>query len=87
MSVLFHATAIYVGFQTTIHISSIRQTAIIRAIEEREKMGTNDSALVLFEFVGHPEYVRPGVRMLFREGTSKGIGVVTKVFPLNKSGG
>nr|XP_036224780.1 GTP-binding protein 2 isoform X1 [Bactrocera oleae] len=87
VSVLFHATAIYVGFQTTIHIGSIRQTAIIRAIEEREKMGTNDSALVLFEFVGHPEYVRPGVRMLFREGTSKGIGVVTKVFPLNKSGG
>lgn len=50
-------------------------------------MGTNDSALVLFEFVGHPEYVRPGVRMLFREGTSKGIGIVTKVFPLNKSAG
>ncbi|XP_067619613.1 GTP-binding protein 2 [Eurosta solidaginis] len=87
VSVLFHATAIYVGFQTTIHIGSIRQTAVVRAIEECEKMGTNDSASVLFQFVGHPEYVRPGMRMLFREGANKGIGVVIKIFPLNKPAG
>lgn len=84
VSVLFHATAIYVGFQTTVHIGSIRQTAIIRGIMGGEKIGTNDNASVMFQFVGHPEYVRPGMRILFREGTSKGIGVVTQVFPLNK---
>ncbi|KAH8360191.1 hypothetical protein KR093_011282 [Drosophila rubida] len=86
VSVLFHATAIYVGFQTTVHIGSIRQTAVIRGIMGGEKLGTNDSASVMFEFVGHPEYVRPGMRILFREGmSSKGIGVVTQVFPVNKT--
>uniref|UniRef100_A0A1B0G7J8 Tr-type G domain-containing protein n=1 Tax=Glossina morsitans morsitans TaxID=37546 RepID=A0A1B0G7J8_GLOMM len=84
VSVLFHATAIYVGFQTTVHIGSIRQTAIIRGIMGGEKIGTNDSASVMFQFVGHPEYVRAGMRVLFREGSSKGIGVVTQVFPLNR---
>lgn len=81
---MFHATAIYVGFQTTVHIGSIRQTAIIRGIMGGEKIGTNDSASVMFQFVGHPEFVRPGMRVLFRDGTSKGIGIVTQVFPLNK---
>ncbi|XP_075159583.1 GTP-binding protein 2 [Haematobia irritans] len=85
VSVLFHATAICVGFQTTVHIGSIRQTAIIRGIMGGEKLETNDSASVMFQFVGHPEYVRPGMRVLFREGSNKGIGVVTQVFPLNKS--
>lgn len=84
VSVLFHATAIYVGFQTTVHIGSIRQTAIIRGIMGSGKIGTNDSASVMFQFVCHPEYVRPGMRILFREGTSKGIGHVTQVFPLNR---
>lgn len=84
VAVLFHATAIYVGFQTTVHIGSIRQTAIIRGIMGGGKIGTNDSASVMFEFVCHPEYVRPGMRVLFREGETKGIGHVTQVFPLNR---
>ncbi|EDW84636.1 uncharacterized protein Dwil_GK14220 [Drosophila willistoni] len=85
VSVLYHATSIFVGFQTTVHIGSIRQTAVIRGIMGGEKLGTNDCASVMFEFVCHPEYVRPGMRILFREGSSKGIGVVTQVFPINKT--
>ncbi|GAB0097647.1 GTP-binding protein 2 [Sergentomyia squamirostris] len=83
VSVLFHATSIYKGFQTTVHIGSIRQTAIIEGIMGDRKLRTNDSASVLFRFVRQPEYVREGMRILFREGSSKGIGVVTQVFPLN----
>lgn len=48
------------------------------------KIGTNDTASVLFRFMRHPEYVQPGMRILFREGSSKGIGSITQVFPLNK---
>lgn len=84
MSVLYHATAIYEGFQTTVHIGSIRQTAVIEGIMGATKIGTNDTASVLFRFMRHPEYVTPGMRILFREGSSKGIGKVTQVFPLNK---
>ncbi|XP_052861170.1 GTP-binding protein 2 isoform X2 [Anopheles cruzii] len=86
VSVLFHATRIFKGFQTTVHIGSIRQTAIIEGIMGAGEtgIGTNQTASVLFRFVRHPEYVRPGMRILFREGTSKGIGKVTQVFPLKK---
>lgn len=82
ISVLFHATAIYVGFQTTVHIENIRQTAIIMGIFGYSCIHTNDRASVLFKFKSHPEHVKVGHRLLFREGTSKGIGEVTQIFPL-----
>lgn len=85
VSVLFHATAIFKGFQTTVHIGSIRQTAVIEGIMGVCKIGTNDTASVLFRFVRHPEYVTPGQRILFRDGSNKGIGKVTQVFPLNRN--
>uniref|UniRef100_U5EV72 Putative translation elongation factor n=1 Tax=Corethrella appendiculata TaxID=1370023 RepID=U5EV72_9DIPT len=87
ISVVYHATAICKGFQSTVHIGSIRQTAIIECIMDSghpRGISTNESASVLFRFVRHPEYVRPGMRLLFREGVSKGIGKVTQVFPLNQ---
>lgn len=87
ISVLFHATAIYEGFQTTVHIGSIRQTAVIKGMMGCGKIGTNEQASVLFRFMCHPEYVMPGQRILFREGKNKGIGIVTQVFPINKQQG
>lgn len=45
-------------------------------------MQTNDTASVLFRFVSHPEYLHVGMRLLFREGRTKGIGKITQVFPL-----
>ncbi|KAE9531685.1 hypothetical protein AGLY_010891 [Aphis glycines] len=82
--VLYHATSIHNGFQTTVHIGNIRQTAAIVAIMECDKRGmhTNDSASVIFKFARHPEYVTEGMRLLFREGQTKGIGIVTQVFAL-----
>lgn len=79
---IFHATAIYPGFQTTVHIGSVRQTAVIEGIMGSESLETNDTASVLFRFKRHPEYVTEGMRVLFREGKTKGIGKVTQVFPL-----
>jgi GTPase len=36
-------------------------------------------AKVLFEFAQRPEYVRPGMRMLFRDGRVRGVGLVTAI--------
>ncbi|XP_063231438.1 GTP-binding protein 2 [Bacillus rossius redtenbacheri] len=80
--VLFHATAIFPGFQTTVHIGNIRQTAVIEGIMAAGGIHTNDRASALFRFVRHPECVRVGMRLLFREGRTKGIGKVTQVFPV-----
>jgi len=36
-------------------------------------------AKVRFEFAQRPEYIRPGMRMLFRDGRVRGVGLVTSI--------
>ncbi|XP_002731255.1 GTP-binding protein 2-like [Saccoglossus kowalevskii] len=78
--VLFHCTSISAGFQTTVHIANVCQTAIMEQID-RPSIQTNQKARVMFRFIKYPEYLREGSRLLFREGRTKGIGQVTKVLP------
>lgn len=42
---------------------------------------TGDKALVRFRFIKHPEYIKPGQRMVFREGRTKAVGNVLKLIP------
>lgn len=44
-----------------------------------EHMRTGDKALVRFQFIKNPEYLRPGVKMVFREGRTKAIGTINRV--------
>ncbi|KAK5639710.1 hypothetical protein RI129_012202 [Pyrocoelia pectoralis] len=81
VTVLYHATGISEGFQATVHIGHIRQTAIIIGIFALKCLHTNDRDSVLFQFKCHPEFVCVGQRILFRDGNSKGIGEITQVFP------
>lgn len=85
VTVLYHATRIDKGFNATLHIGSIRQTAIVVGIFGDRKLATNDTESVMFRFIRHPEYVQKDMRILFREGSAKGIGVVTQVFPVDGS--
>ena len=83
--VLSHSTCIHAGFQTTVHIGSIQQTAVLEGIMSTKEIGTNDTASVLFRFLQHPEFIRTGSRLFFRTGitqASQGIGRVTQVFPV-----
>jgi len=36
-------------------------------------------ARVRFEFAKRPEYIRPGMRMLFRDGRVRGVGIITGI--------
>lgn len=77
--VLFHTTMICKGFQATLHIGNVCQTAVITEMD-KPCIKTNEQALVRFRFIKHPEYLREGSRLLLREGSTKGLGRVTKVF-------
>ncbi|KAL0120959.1 hypothetical protein PUN28_008581 [Cardiocondyla obscurior] len=85
--IVYHATAIFPGFQTTVHVGNVRQTCVIEGIMDANDRGlqTNDTASVLFRFVSHPEYLHVGMRLLFREGRTKGIGKITQIFPVIRS--
>ena len=64
----------------TVHCGPIRQTATIVEMS-KECLRTGDKAICRFKFIKYPEYVRVGTRIVFREGRTKAVGTVTKVFP------
>lgn len=127
---LFHAKTFHKGFQVTVHIGNVRQTATVEAVYGKvssvilksgfamqcialsrlcptvptfglflilsllfllwyatvpqEELRTGEKAVVLFKFIKHPEYLKVGAKVLFREGVTKGIGHVTKLQPITQ---
>ncbi|TRY96978.1 hypothetical protein DNTS_001417 [Danionella cerebrum] len=78
---LFHAKTFRRGFQVTVHIGNVRQTATVECLLGKEELRTGERAVVSFRFLKHPEYLRVGAKLLFREGVTKGIGHVTHLLP------
>lgn len=76
--VLYHSTTIKKGYTPVIHCKSISQSARIVDFDE-DILRTGDRAEVLFEFLYRPEHIRKGQRIIFREGRTKGIGIVSEV--------
>ncbi|KAK2907150.1 hypothetical protein QQF64_018884 [Cirrhinus molitorella] len=78
---LFHAKTFRRGFQVTVHVGNVRQTATVECLLGKEELRTGERAVVSFRFLKHPEYLRVGAKLLFREGVTKGIGHVTHLLP------
>ncbi|XP_040001093.1 GTP-binding protein 2b [Xiphias gladius] len=78
---LFHAKTFRRGSQVTVHVGNVRQTATVECLHGKDELRTGERAVVRFCFIKHPEYLRLGAKMLFREGVTKGIGHVTRLLP------
>jgi GTPase len=78
--VLHHPTTIATRYQAMVHCGPIRQTASIISMYA-ECLRTGDKANVNFKYVKHPEYLKVGQRLVFREGRTKAVGNVTKIVP------
>ncbi len=51
---------------------AIRQTVRIIAMDNPQGiLRTGDRATVTFEFISHPEFLKEGMKLLFREGKTK----------------
>lgn len=64
----------------TVHCGSIRQTATILSMD-KDCLRTGDKATVHFRFIKTPEYLHIDQRLVFREGRTKAVGTITKVWP------
>ena len=64
----------------SVHVGSVRQTATILTMTNNH-LRTGDKAIVRFRFIKNPEYLRTDMRMVFREGRTKAIGTISKLFP------
>lgn len=76
--ILSHPTTITKKYQAMLHVGSVSQTCSVIDID-RDFIRTGDRATVAFRFVQRPEYLAPGDRLLFREQTTKGLGIVKAV--------
>lgn len=82
-----HSTTIKIGYEPVVHSCSIRQTARILSITNKQcgrgqtdndnVLRTGDRATLKFQFCYKPEFIRKGFRLLLAEGSVKIIGKVT----------
>ena len=47
----------------------------------KDLMRTGDKGFIKFRFMYRSEYLKIGTTILFREGRTKGLGVVSRIFP------
>ena len=45
----------------------------------KELVRTGDSAIVDFEFLFKPEYIEIGQKIVFRDGRTKGVGIIQQL--------
>lgn len=81
--VLFHSSQITKGFETTLYVGSVCQTCRIETIYHKDSIRTSEKAQVIFRFIKQPEHIKVGSRLLFRTGTTKGMGEVIKVYSIS----
>lgn len=74
-AILTHSTTIQPRYQAVIHCEIIRQAARVVAMD-CERLRSGDRACVRFRFIQRPEYITSNSRFVFREGRTKGIGIV-----------
>jgi GTPase len=84
--ILHHATTINVNYQAMMHCGGIRQSVKAISIISTKEPDTNflrtgDKGLIKFRFLYSPEFLKEGSTIMFREGRTKGLGYVTKVYP------
>ena len=78
IKILHHPTTIKKNYEPMIHCGSIRQPAKIVDID-KDLLRTGDQSIVKFEFKTHPEFIQLNKQIMFREGKTKGIGMVTRL--------
>ncbi|TFK25737.1 GTP-binding protein 1 [Coprinopsis marcescibilis] len=78
--ILYHNTTLQKNYQAMLHCGAIRQTVRIISMDHPQGvLRTGDRATVQFEFISHPEFIKEGMKLLFREGKTKGLGVITRL--------
>ena len=76
--ILHHPTTIKVNYQPYIHCGNVSKCSEIYEMD-KECLRIGEKAHVKFKFLYRPEYILEGSKIIFREGRSKGVGIITKI--------
>ena len=77
--VLHHATTIQLGYQAVLHCGVIRQCISIESMD-KEIIRTKEKATIRCKFLYKPEYLKPNLEFMLREGRTKVLGKVLVVY-------
>jgi len=77
--VFTHPTLISVGYEPVMHVETISETVTFVEMD-KEYLKPGDRGIVRMKFKYHPHFVYEGQKLIFREGRSKGMGEIIRVF-------
>jgi GTPase len=91
--ILHHSSTIKKGYQAFTNCGNIGQTVVIEEIhkdknniltnndkEDDDVLRTGDTGIVRFKFLKNPEVMQVGEEFVFREGNTKGVASIIKVY-------
>lgn len=78
--ILHHPTTIGINYQPMVHCGSVRQIVKVCKIINKSYIRTGERASIRFRFLYKPEYIEPGDLIILREGKTKGVGKIKRVF-------
>mmetsp|Transcript_5480 Transcript_5480/g.8095 ORF Transcript_5480/g.8095 Transcript_5480/m.8095 type:complete len:540 (-) Transcript_5480:23-1642(-) len=81
--VLYHSTTIKLNYQPVIHTMCVRQASKIVSMNT-DSLSTGDKSKVRFRFMFRPEFLKIGAKLIFREGRTKGLGMITQIYPVEE---
>jgi GTPase len=81
--IITHSTTITRSYEAVIHCGCTRQTAKIMGMGEGDVLRSGHRAIVRFRYKQFPEFLKVGERLIFREGKTKGIGRIAKLYPVD----
>ncbi len=81
INILKHSTTISNNYTPVIHCGIVRQAAEIQLINNI-KIRTGDFAFVKFKFVRNPEFLFENSTFFFREGKTRGVGIIKKIYSI-----
>ncbi len=74
-----HSTTISKNYQPIINCNKIVQCAQIVDIYDKTNIRAGDKCRIKFRFIYRPEFIQENDRFIFREGQTRGIGIIRKV--------
>lgn len=93
IEILHHSVTINKGYSPVLHLGNVRQSASIIDVEEicgnnsnnlNNTIRTGNKAVVIFKFKFKPEFIENGIIFFFREGTTRGVGKIIHIYPINE---
>ncbi len=84
VEILNHSSVISPQYSPVIHCGQIRQTAKINfnVTPDNPSLKIGDRKEVSFRFYTYPEFIEKGMTFFFREGKTRGVGIIEKILLL-----